>query len=308
MKTHNKIILSMLGSALLAGTVSAQNWTVNGTTNPLPLTTSSDLSAVAIDPLTGVASVRTAAPAGTPSVSISAAPTSVNVNGTTTVTWSTAGFTGALNCTRTGGWSGSSSEASGSVLVTMPSTQQTVTLTLSCTASNGTASNFTNVVVTPTGVNCSARPPAVLGSPRVLVNREFFSLYGTNFPGTFGPTILGSVADGTVAAYAFVAPVDNVISGFLLSTASPEGGRGAAIAGLSECPGEISETPINCFGGTGKTRNEWTTTGRVNSCNLIPGRQYYYNFSTQGSCVSGPDPGTPGANCFFRLESKRYVQ
>ena len=320
MKTHNKIILSMLGSAFLAGTVSAQNWTVNGTTQPLPLTTSSEQSAVAIDPLTGVASVRTAAPAGTPAVSISAVPTSVNVNGATTVAWSTSGFTGAINCTRTSspvlsgasGWSGSSSVASGSVSVTMPSTQQTVTLTLSCTASNGTASNFTNVVVTSDNtVNCLARPPGVSGAPgvpassRILVNRPFTSIWGTDFPGSFGPTIITSITDGTVIAYAFVAPFNNTIEGYFQTVPTPQAsGLGTAATSISECPGDISNAVPTCEPSFGKTRNEWTTNGRLGACNLIPGRQYYYNLSILGSCTF-VGIGTPGATCAFGIEAKR---
>ena len=315
MKAHNKIILSMLGSACLAGSVSAQNWMINGTTQPLPLTTSSSESAVAIDPLTGVASVKLAAPAGTPVVSISAAPASVSVNGATTVTWSTSGFTdGAGNavtptCIRTGGWTGSSS-ASGSLLVTMPSSPQTVTLTLSCTAGNGTASSSANVSVSGSGVNCSNRPPNVFGSPRTVVRKTFFSIWNTDFPGVFGSSFgvaAPPIADGTVVAYSFVAPSNNVIEGYLQLAFSPDGGgRGNLAGGFSECEGEINNVQPTCEAGTFKFRNEWTTTGRSGACSLIPGRTYYYNMSTEGSCVFGPDPGAPGGACSFRLNSRRY--
>ena len=318
MKAHNKIILSMLGSAILAGTVSAQNWSVNGVTDPLSLTASSTESAVAIDPLTGFTSIKKAAPVGTPTVSISAAPASLIVNGATTVTWSTSGFTGGLNCIRTStanlsSWSGTSSSASGSLTVTMPNTAQTVTLTLSCTADNGSATNFTNVSVTSaSNPLCTSRPPAVFGSPRALVNKTFSLIWGVDFPGLIGPAFgLGEpgITDGTVLAFEFVAPSGISYSGgWLQAVYSPDsGGRGTLIAGFSECPGEINNSTAGCESSAGKVRNEWTTNNRADSCKLTPGRRYYYNLST-GPCVSGPSPGTPGAVCSFRLESQRYLQ
>ncbi len=288
--------ISIFGSLLLLGAVSVQAQ-----------------NAVSIDPLTGAARISATSGVNNLSVTISATPGAVATNVAVTVSWSTSGFTGALNCTRISspflsGWSGTSTLASGSTSVTMPSTPGQVSLTLNCTGSNGTASNFVNVMVTSdVGVDCSTRPPGVRGSPRILVNREFSSIWETDFPGIFGPTFLGSVNDGTVIAYAFVAPFDNTIEGYFQSVPSPEtGGRGAAATGISECPGDISDAVPTCEPSFGKTRNEWTSTGRPGACNLIPGRQYYYNFSMETLCVFGPNPGLPGGVCSFRLESKRY--
>ena len=331
MKTHNKIILSMLGSAFLAGTVSAQNWTVNGTTNPLPLTTSSDLSAVAIDPLTGVASVRTAAPAGTPAVSITAAPGSVVVNGTTTVTWSATGFTDGAGiavtptCTRTSspalsGWSGTSVVPIPiPVSVTMPGTQQTVTLTLSCTASNGTASNFTNVVVTQpgAGVDCSFRPPGYnsgttgVTSPRTLVIRSFFSLYNASFPGPPGQRWDGQpsgVSDGIVLAFEFVAPAAP-LNGYLeLVSSTDRGGFGVPTTGFSECPGYIvqrlqgSPTALDpCWGGDTKPTAYWTLNPTTPSCLLTPGKTYYFNITLADRCLNS---NNQPANCGLRMYTR----
>ena len=316
MKTYNKFILALLGATLVVGTGSAQNWTVNGTTQPTQLTTSANESAVAIDPLTGVATVKTAG-AG-PSVSISASPSSVIVGAVSTISWTASGFGNNLNCTRTSspsnlnGWSGTFPNATGSSSVTMPATAQTVTLTLSCSGDNGTVSNFTTVAVNPNnGVDCSTRPPNVFGSPRTVVSKTFASIWNTDFPGVFGSSFgvapTPGIADGTVVAYSFVAPFNNVIEGFLQLAFSPDGGgRGTLAAGFSECEGEINNLQPTCEAGTFKLRNEWTTTGRAGACNLIPGRRYYYNMSTEGPCVFGPDPGAPGGICSFRLNSRRY--
>ncbi len=286
-------------------------WSVNGSVQPTQLTTSVVESAVVVDPLSAGAGIKVTGPR--PSVALVATNT---VPGSTSavVSWSASNFTGNLNCNRTSsfpvsGWSGPSSLASGSVSVLMPSTPQTVTLTLNCDAENGSAANSTSVIVTPPDP-CASRPPAVFGSPRTLVARSFSSIWNTNFPGLFN-TAYGAgvpgIAGGTVIAYSFVAPFNNTIEGYLLASYSPEsGGRGSLAAGFSECPGEINALTPTCDAGLGKIRNEWTTAGRAGACNLVPGRTYYYNLSIENSCVFGPDPGTPGGVCSFRLESKRY--
>lgn len=311
MKTYNKLMLALLGSALVVGTGSAQTWTVNGNTQSTPLTTNANEAAIAIDPISGVASVRT--PGAGPSVSISANPTPANVGTATSISWATSGFGNNLNCTRTAsagtsGWSGSWPAATGSVSVTMPATAQTVTLTLSCTGDSGSAVNSTNVSVQQPG-QCGSRPPSVFGSPRQLVSQTFFNIWGSEFPGQFNAAYGAGVAginDGTVHAYAFNAPTGNTIEGYILAVYSPDsGGRGSLAAGFSECPGEISNSTPTCLGSLGKIRSEWTSNGRAGACNLIPGRTYYYNMSFD-SCVFGPDPGTAGGSCSFRLESKRY--
>lgn len=314
MKIYTKFILSILGSALMVGTGSAQSWTVNGTTQATQLTTSANEAALAIDPLTGIASVKTAG-AG-PSISISANPATVNVGAATSVSWTASGFGNNLACTRTsnaslGGWSGPFNLASGSASVTMPASPQTVTITLSCTGDNGSASNFTSVVVSqPNTGACATRPPGVFGSPRQVVSQTFFSAWNRDFPGQFNTAFglgIAGIGEGTVIAYSFVAPTSNFIEGYLLAVYSPDGGgRGSLAAGFSECPGEINNLTPTCGGSLGKIRSEWTTNGRAGACNLIPGRTYYYNLSVENLCLFGPDPGTPGGVCSFRLESKRY--
>lgn len=286
-------------------------WSINGFVQPTRLSTNAIESAVAVDPLTGTTAIKTAPP---PTLSLNAI-SPVNGGASTTVTWSSTNFIGIVNCTRTSNpslsaWSGTSQLASGSLNVLMPTQPQIVTLTLNCTADNGSASSSANVEVQPPLPNCTNRPPAVFGSPRVLVSRTFFSMWNTNFPGQFNAAYgagTPGIADGTVIAYSFVAPFNNTIEGYLLAVYSQDlGGRGAIAAGFSECPGEISSSQFSgCSGALGKIRSEWTTSGRAGACNLVPGRTYHFNLSTE-SCVTGPEPGTPGGVCSFRLESKRY--
>lgn len=322
MKTYNKFILALLCSALVVGTGSAQTWTINGTTQTTQLTTSANESAVAIDPLTGVATVKTQG-AG-PSVAISANPVSVNINAASMISWTASGFGNNLNCTRTSspalsGWTGGPFPgATGSVSVTMPATAQTVTITLSCTGDNGTVSNFTTVAVTDPGtmVNCTQRPPSYNGSPRTLFSRSFFEMWDLPFPGSVGQgTFSGNgigITHGTVQAFQFVAPSSATVpfDGYLIAVYSPElGGRGTIVAGFSECPGEINNQTLSCEGDLSKPRSDWTVRvpPTATRCPFVPGKTYYYNMSvTDSGCVSGPGAGTPGAVCGFRLESKQY--
>ena len=292
-------------------TPSGAGWSVNGSLQPTQLITSAVESAVAIDPLSAATAIQTTGPR--PSVTLSAG-SPAQVGTSSTVSWTASDFTGNLNCTRSSnvavnGWSGSSPLAAGAINVSMPNTPQTVTLTLNCVAENGSAVNSTTVLVTEPDM-CATRPPAVFGSPRTLINKSFFSIWNTNFPGLFGTTYgagVPGIADGTVIAYSFVAPFNNTIEGYLTANFSPEaGGRGSLAAGFSECPGEISALTPTCDPGVFKIRSEWTTANRPEACNLVPGRTYYYNLSIENSCVSGPEPGTPGGVCSFRLQSRRY--
>ena len=315
----------MVGFAFVAGTGSAQTYTVNGVTQPSPLIESATLSAVSVDPFTGNVAIRTAAPAGTPVVSISAAPASVSVNGTTTVSWSTSGFTGALNCTRTSspalsGWTGTSTLASGSVAVTMPSAAQTVTLTLSCTGGNGTASNSTNVAVTqPGGVDCSTRPPGynsngtIAGtSPRSLVVRPFLQLFNEAFPGTSGSRWQGDpngVADGAVLAFEFVAANTLRPNGRFEAVDNPDrGGFGQVTTAISECPGHIAQRSQSapaelsaCWGGFLKTSAYWSFIPGNNDCLLIPGKTYYYNITMSERCLNA---NNQPSNCGLRVYTR----
>jgi hypothetical protein len=76
-----------------------------------------------------------------PSVTLTASPSAVALNGTSTLTWSS---TGVTSCTASGGWSGTKS-TSGTASVG-PLSQDT-TYNLSCTGPNGNAVAMTAVTV-----------------------------------------------------------------------------------------------------------------------------------------------------------------
>ncbi len=316
MKTIFKTIAILTGACLFAASGFAQTWSATGGgASSGTLTDSATESAVTINPADGVTLVRSAA-VGTRVVNLSAS-SPVQVGQSTSVTWSTSGITGTVSCTRTNGWTGTSG-GSGTQNVTMPGTAQTVTLTLTCTGDNGSASASANVTVSANtgGTDCTSRPPSYLGSPRTLVNASFSTLWGILFPGVFDSASITfpNISDGTVLAFAFTAPPASASpsEGYILNVLSPvAGGRGTIAAGFSECPGEMSNTTTpTCKVSDTKPRSEWTVIppGRQDACNMVPGRLYYYNLSMDNAgCVSGPDPGTPGASCAYRIVSKKYL-
>lgn len=79
-----------------------------------------------------------------PTVTLNAAPATVNLGGTSTLTWSS---TDATTCTASGGWTGSRA-TSGNASVT-PATTGTASYTLSCTGGGGTANATATVTVNP---------------------------------------------------------------------------------------------------------------------------------------------------------------
>ncbi len=91
-------------------------------------------------------------PPSAPTVSLSANPTSVAANSTSTLTWSA---TNATSCTASGGWSGtkatSGSEGTGAL-------SSTSSYTLSCTGAGGTTQQSVTVTVTPGGGGSGSTP------------------------------------------------------------------------------------------------------------------------------------------------------
>lgn len=80
--------------------------------------------------------------AAKPTVSLSATPNPLNLGNTTTVTWD---ITGALNCIKTGGWSGTANVNGGSSVFGPVNATQT-TLGVSCSNSAGTTTD--SIVIT----------------------------------------------------------------------------------------------------------------------------------------------------------------
>ena len=305
MKTH-KLLLALIGT-LIVGTGSAQTWTVNGTTQGTALTSSSTESAVAIDPVSGTVALQTAGVVTTPTVNVGA-PGSSGLGQNFSVTWSTNGFTGTVSCTASAstsvaGWSGTLT--SSPVQVTAPSSAQSLTLTLQCTGSNGTASGSAVVAISdstcrPPGYTRDATSPFV---PYQLQPTTFATLMANGFPG-FNSFNLGSLGGGQVIAAEFVAPASTASDGYFEIT-SLASGPGTPITSLSTCPGDIdyrlNGTPATrgCMRVGNENGPAWTISQgqslSVIRCILTPGTRYYLNIAFE-SC--------DGGTCNFRIASR----
>lgn len=296
MKTH-KFLLALMGT-LIVGTGSAQTWTVNGASQSSSLTSSSTESAVAIDPVSGIVALRTAGVVPVPGVTVTA-PGTAGFGQNISVSWSTTGFTGSVTCTASAstsvaGWSGTLS--SSPVQVTTPSSAQTLTLSLQCTGSNGTASNSANVVIS----DSSCPPPGYKrdeGAPFVPYNlqvTQYSQLFGAGFPG-FDAFANSSLGPGQVLAAEFIAPQSTTSDGYFEVT-SLASGPGTPITSLSLCPGEIDYrlNGVPATRGCMRVGNEGGPTWTINNnqqlsvirCRMTPGTRYYLNIAFE-SCDGG---------------------
>jgi hypothetical protein len=202
----------------------------------------------------------------------------------------------------------------------MPSAQGTYTLSLSCTAANGTASGSAAVLVSTTPPPlCTTRPPAYNGVPRALTPRQFTVIWGVPFPGTINqvsngttPGIGAAIPDGGVFAYEFIAPLASNVpsSGYFEFVFSPDFmGRGTLVTAISNCPGEVASlsagsSSLNlCYGGPGKSSPTWTLTGTPGLCPLTPGSTYYLNVTTTDDGCKTVPAGAP-ANCGLRVNTR----
>ncbi len=111
----------------------------------------------------------------TPTVALSANPTTVNSGSSSTLTWSS---TNATSCTASGGWSGAKA-TSGTASTGALSTS--TTYTLACTGANGTASANTSVTVAGGGGGTGGGA----GNGTLVFNGTFDSSL-SNFPSRFG--------------------------------------------------------------------------------------------------------------------------
>jgi hypothetical protein len=84
-------------------------------------------------------------PPPAPTVNLTAGATSVPVNGTTSLSWTTSN---ATSCTASGGWTGSKGTSGNE---TTSALSNTTTFTLTCTGAGGTGSDSVTVSVTPGG-------------------------------------------------------------------------------------------------------------------------------------------------------------
>jgi hypothetical protein len=304
-----KCLLVVVG-AVIVGTGSAQTWTLNGTTQGQNLISSSSESAVAINPIDGVVAVKTAS--GGPVLTVNVNTTSTaTVNQVISVNWSNSGFTGTVTCTASSvptvsGWNGVVS--SSPVQVTMPANAGNVSLSLSCTGTNGTQSSGTNVTVSGGGT-CPPFP----SYNNVQYNVQtisFSSAFATSFPGyNFQYASAFGTAQGQ--AIEFIAPTVTDADGlFQMALTTGGGGSGVPITSISKCAGQWGDS-LNNVGGNGRTcfklsgedGPEWTVQNNLpfssTRCLLVPGERYYINIAFD-NCT--------GSACSFRLFSRRSSQ
>ena len=145
---------------------------------------------------------------GPPAVTLSADPTAVTVNFSTTLTWSA---TNATSCTASDGWTGTKA-ASGSES-SPPLTAATTTFTLTCTGAGGSGSQQVTVTASP--------PPAgmIVLSGEVTFDRLPFGTSGLNGSAPVksparqvvvelmsGVTTTASTTTDTNGHYAFIVP------------------------------------------------------------------------------------------------------
>ena len=160
--TAAQITALMQGTASGATTIFAigSGWSgalgTSGTQSTGAITAPTTFSLMCTGPGGSASSSVTVSPVSAATVSLTASPTSVNLNGTSTLSWSA---TDADSCTATGGWSGPLG-ASGSTS-TAPLATSTV-FGISCTNISGTVLASTTVTVT--------QPPTITGSGNGYTN------------------------------------------------------------------------------------------------------------------------------------------
>jgi hypothetical protein len=80
---------------------------------------------------------------GVPAINLSASPTSIPYNGSTTLTWDS---TNTINCDASGGWSGNKATSGSMVIDALTSN---TSFTLSCSGAGGTVTDEISIAVTP---------------------------------------------------------------------------------------------------------------------------------------------------------------
>ncbi|MFM2339919.1 MAG: hypothetical protein RLZZ360_555 [Candidatus Parcubacteria bacterium] len=107
-----------------------------------------------------------------PTLTISAAPTSITSGSSATLTWTA---TNATTCTASGAWTGSKS-TSGSQSTGALSTTGTQTFTLTCTGAGGSVTQSTNVSVTATTPTTPAPTVTLTAAPTTLTTSNSATL------------------------------------------------------------------------------------------------------------------------------------
>ena len=210
-----------------------------------------------------------------PDVKLSAEPTTVSLQGSTTLQWAA---TNAASCTASGGWSGtrglSGSETVGPLAAT-------TTFVLTCTGPGGSASQSVSVAVAngspaPT-VSISASPESIAAGESTSLAWQSTNTTGCEASGGWSGT---KATEGNET----VGPVQ-ASSVYTLSCTGPGGSATAATSvSVAAAPTlTLQANPATVGAGQSATLT-WTTTG-ANSCNASG--DWAGNLATSGSRSTG---------------------
>jgi len=214
-----------------------------------------------------------------PSVSLSAAPSTVTTGGSSTLSWSSAN---ATSCTASQGWTGSKTTAGTQTLTNL---QATATYTLTCTGPGGSASQSTTITVLPPAptpppvVTLSASPTTVAynGSSTLSWSATNASSCTASGAWSGAKSTSGSQGSGALTA----------TSSFTLTCTGP-GGTAAQTVQVSVTPPPVptislTANPTSVASG-GTTTLTWSTTG-ASACTASGG--WTGSKATSGTAASG---------------------
>ncbi len=205
----------------------------------------------------GGAASKSTAPPTVPTVVLTASPSSVSANSSSTLTWST---TNATSCTASGGWSGPQNQNGSAPTGPLAATSN---YTLSCTGPGGSGSAAVTVTVTSvTGVTVS---PST--APLTLQQTQQFSATVTGGGGvtwSVDGMVGGTSAVGTISTAGLYSPPSSGVAGSHLISATSIANpaySGSATVVIADLAGVY--TYHNDVGRTGQNLQEYALTPAV---------------------------------------------
>lgn len=211
--------------------------------------------------------------------SFAAAPANIDEGGTTTLSWSTQNASSCTPSGGAGGWSALSIGTQSSGTPIEVSTAGTYSFTLTCADAAGGQDSMVSVVTVNEAQNC---PTSALAG-----NVDDWGVFWlVNFP---RPGYDNRYA--TIPRYGYYALKFNtasIVSNGRLATIETTITDGVRLGAISECPGDFDVAPEcdQIWGISGGLN--WTTSGKVGSCQLKPNTDYYFNVTY----TDGVDPAT----------------
>lgn len=214
--------------------------------------------------------------------SFSAAPDSITVGGTTTISWNTVN---AESCTPTGGTADWTSQQialpSGNATIALASAG-TYTFSLTCVGPSGDQQTQSDVVtVSPDVQSCDS--VTLSGN-----TTNWSSFWNASFPGPSYENATNRLVSQT-GYLAIEFNTGNVIDDGKISALENSSTPGIRIGSISQCPGDFTEVPAECtyvWGLGGGIR--WATNGKFGACDLEQNTTYYFNITF----TDGVDPSS----------------